>query len=186
MGQAASREGSSVYPVGHVVIGCGTVWAASRVIAPEPLSADAGTPDRSARPIDYRWVALGALLPDLIDKPLAWSGLIGSHTGGHFIGHAILFQVALLLTGLALARRGHCELVLVAIGALTHIAADCTTHVPRSVFWPFVTLPVSHNPTVVGTTNIAGEFIGSIIVLWFVYTRYRQRRLPDLIRTGAI
>jgi hypothetical protein len=178
-----------MYPVGHVVIGCGAVWAASRLLEQrEPLSGTPANDSLSAglRRIDYRWVALGALLPDLIDKPFTWSGVVGDHTGGHFIGHAILFQIALLLVGLVFARRGDWQLVLVAIGALTHIAADSATHVPRSVFWPFVTLPVSHNPAVVGATNIAGELFGSLIVLWFFYARYRQGHLPRLIRTGAI
>jgi hypothetical protein len=161
------------------------------VISQGQKAASAMRPSRETRnrliqAIDYRWVALGALLPDIIDKPLTWSGLAGSHTGGHYIGHALMTHVALLLIGLLFARRGHYELVLVAFGAFTHIAADSTTHVPRSVFWPFVTLPVSHNPTVVGATNIAGELIGSLIVLWYFNRTYRQGRLPKLLRTGAI
>jgi membrane-bound metal-dependent hydrolase YbcI (DUF457 family) len=176
-----------MYPVGHVVIGCAAVWAGSHTLE-RSETAFRGTSHLAglASRIDYRWVALGALLPDLIDKPITWSGILGDNTGGHFIGHALMFQVGLLLFGLLLARQGRWGLALVAIGALSHIAADATTHVPRTVLWPFVTIPPSWNSTVVGATNIAGELIGSIIVLWFFYVRYRDGRLPQLLRSGTI
>jgi hypothetical protein len=152
-----------VYPVGHVVAACAVAWGGSRALAQSRPNLAA----RMAAAVDYRWIALGALLPDLIDKPLIWSGLGGSATGGHHVGHALLTPGVLLLAGAAAARYRRYELLLLGFGALTHTLFDAATHVPRSILWPFVTLPVSKT-WLLGPTNIAGELLGSIALLYVI------------------
>ena len=76
-----------MYPLGHVTFACGAVWLGARLLdrarqgenERQPVAAGAAqatpgedAPRRSsiADAIDYRLVAFGALLPDLIDKPI--------------------------------------------------------------------------------------------------------------------
>lgn len=70
------------------------------------------------------FVAVGALLPDLIDKPLAWQfGLLG---GGRSLGHSIFTAVPLsVAAALVAARRGRPRLGLAfAGGYLLHLPGD--------------------------------------------------------------
>src|SRR5690606_40262828 len=65
-------------------------------------------------------VALGALLPDLIDKPRLWGGLTPY---GRTVGHGLLFWgAALALWLLSSRRRGTSAALLV--GGFSHLLAD--------------------------------------------------------------
>ena len=66
----------------------------------------------------WGWVALGCLLPDLLDKPL-W--LLGLARGTRLFGHTLLFVGALLVAGW-LSRRPWLRAI--GLGAVTHLALD--------------------------------------------------------------
>lgn len=75
-------------------------------------------------------VVFASLLPDLVDKPLAWQfNLFGS---GHAIGHSVFAAVPAVAVALALARRRGSSRTGVAFGVayLLHLAADV---VPQSI-----------------------------------------------------
>jgi hypothetical protein len=55
--------------------------------------------------LDYRFVALGALLPDLVDKPLAWFLFPQALPDDHVYGHALLFPASLIAAGLLISAR---------------------------------------------------------------------------------
>ena len=168
-----------MYPVGHAVSACAIVWAATR----HAQAAEAHTPAH----IDYRFVVLGALLPDLIDKPLVWWIVPSDQAGGHHIGHALLFSAALIAAGLLLSHRaGDNRLLLLGIGSLSHVLIDSTTHIPRSLLWPFVTLHIEWSKLLVGSTNIAGEFFGSIVVLALGWRLWRAGKLEPALRYGRL
>ena len=112
-----------MYPLGHVTFACGAVWLGARLLdsarqgetKQQPVAAGAAqvtprkdAPRRSsiADAVDYRLVALGALLPDLIDKPIVWVLFPSPDTGGHHIGHSLFGGLALLLPGLYILARG--------------------------------------------------------------------------------
>lgn len=98
-------------------------------------------------------VAVAALLPDVIDKPLAWQ--LSVLPGGRSLAHSLLFAVPAVLAVLLLARRlGAADAgVAFAVGYLAHLPADSfyaaiTTGVrvdPGYMLWPL--LPVEPTPT---------------------------------------
>jgi len=69
-------------------------------------------------------VALGAVLPDLVDKPLAWQ--FGVLEGGRTLAHSVFVAVPLSAAAVALAvRRGKPRLGLAfAAGYLLHLPGD--------------------------------------------------------------
>lgn len=69
-------------------------------------------------------VAVGALIPDLIDKPLAWQ--FGVLQGGRTLGHSIFIAVPLSVAAVVVAvRRGRPRLGLAfAAGYLLHLPGD--------------------------------------------------------------
>ena len=115
-------------PVAHATIAI----AAAKLAEPALQRAGGG-----AR-IDYRFAALGALLPDLLDKPLAWILFRGYFHDSHLYGHTILFGLTLVVLGLVLAWRGELRLLLLGIGALMHLPVDPVAHNPSTLLWPLL------------------------------------------------
>ena len=122
-------------PLGHMAAACGTAWLAKRELGRRhgPVVL-VGLFER----IDYRAVAFGALLPDLVDKPLVWFILRDYDLGAHHVGHSLLFSLALLALGLAVAVRGDQRVLLISFGAVTHLFFDAITHVPWILRDPFM------------------------------------------------
>ncbi len=130
-----------MFPLTHVVLGGGAVWAAARLtdrLRQEEGSAGKPNPRRPASgdAIDYRLVAAGALLADVVDKPLGVYLLRSKLGSGHIYGHTLAFSLSLVLPGLLLARRGRHRLLSLALGSLTHILVDPIIRSPRIFFWP--------------------------------------------------
>ena len=100
-----------MFPLGHLGVGARAVQS--------------WTP-----PVQRRWVLLGALLPDLVDKPLyyalAWvtgrrGAAIGLVSGSRTFGHTALLLIIVWLASLVLSRRW---IRFVALGMVTHLVLD--------------------------------------------------------------
>lgn len=91
--------------------------------------------------MDLRWVALGSILPDLIDKPIG-SVLFHDQLGSHRLAaHAMVFPVLLLGVVMLVTRRERPErkaLIGVVIGALFHLVLDAAWADPEVFWWPFL------------------------------------------------
>lgn len=88
-----------------------------------------------------RLVAIGALVPDAIDKPLARFGvdaLSYSETAGHTIGHTLVLALAVIIVGAVLARRGDARLLWIGLGILSHPLVDPVIVYPSALVWPLL------------------------------------------------
>lgn len=94
--------------------------------------------------------AFGSQLPDLIDKPLAWTW--GVTETGYAIGHSIFFAPVVLLVTYAVARRLDRMRAGVAFGLayLSHLVSDVFYPIafgrpiePRVILWPIASPPTS-------------------------------------------
>ncbi len=81
--------------------------------------------------LDYRLLAVCAMLPDIIDKPLAILVFTEAHTS-QLIAHSLLFNVALLLLGLLCWRSALPYIV--AFNA--HLIFDRMWNHTESFWWP--------------------------------------------------
>jgi len=85
------------------------------------------------------FAALGAVLPDLLDKPLGHLLLAGSLNSGRIVAHGLLFFTLLLIAGIALERRrGSFVLLAVAAGALSHQVLDAMWAMPVTWYFPLL------------------------------------------------
>ena len=156
------------------------------------------SPERGVRlSIDYRMVLLGSLLPDIVDKPLAFwllPELVNHNTRG--IGHTLVFNVGLLVIALLLLQlvRSYWPLIF-ALASLGHLLLDQMWQVPRKLLWPFYgwSLPP-------GTTTLdewinsllsikwlnLPEAVGGLVLIWFAIQVYRQRAVLQFLRMGTI
>jgi len=150
----------------------------------------AARPYRAFSPTARRAFFLGALLPDLIDKPLFYipfwtTGRRGELLSGtHLFAHTGLFLLALIVAAW-LTRSG--ALRAVAIGVATHFVLDCVglSMGLGTLLWPlfgwhFPAFPFSnvgqHLATVLNPITLAGELVGGAILLWDYRKARRARR----------
>jgi hypothetical protein len=161
-------------------------------------------PYRRFSAVERRLFFLGALLPDLIDKPLFYipfwlTGGKGAVTrvlsGTHLFAHTGLFL--LVLVSLALLRRS-LSLRALAIGVATHFILDCVglSMGLGTLLWPFLgwhfpAYPFRglghHLATILSPITLAGELLGGAILLWD-YHRHRgkiSRRCAPAAEIGS-
>lgn len=103
-----------MYVLGHLGLGLGIAWLATY---------------RRPGAVDYRLVLLGALLPDLIDKPLGVLLDLDARLWAHTL---VFVAVVLAVSAVPRARL----LVSVGIGVLTHLLLDRIWEQPSVVLWP--------------------------------------------------
>jgi hypothetical protein len=136
---------------------------------------------------------LGALLPDLIDKPLFYipfwitgrrGDAAGILSGTHLFAHTALFLLVLVIA--ALITRS-LRLRAVAIGVTTHLILDCValSMGMGTLLWPLLGrhFPVypfrnlgQHLATILSPITLTGELLGAA-VLWWDYRKGRRRGL---------
>ena len=94
------------------------------------------------RPGDRRLIgfsALGAVLPDLIDKPVGHILLAESLNSGRIFAHGLLFLALLLVAGIVLEqRRGSFAILAVAAGVLSHQVIDAMWAIPVTWYFPLL------------------------------------------------
>jgi inner membrane protein len=129
------------------------------------------------RRIDYRFILLGAVLPDIVDGILGLFFFEGS--AGRWIAHSLL-AVLVVFVVIVVAFKGERRLAVFGLGVgwLLHLVCDGMWQAPRTFFWPafgtaFATEPAEPYSWDLFTDPLAhiwtwtGEFVGIAILLWF-------------------
>lgn len=89
--------------------------------------------------MDLRYLAVGAVLPDLIDTPISmvmWS----SWEAPRLATHSLLFGSIAMIAVLVATKRGtrRKQWMLVAVGVLMHLGLDAMWADPNTLWWPFL------------------------------------------------
>ena len=150
--------------------------------------------------MDLRWLAVGALLPDIIDKPIAsilWNDVFRTH---RVFSHALLAPVLALALVMVSTRRstaGRKAAIVVVLGWFVHLVLDGVWASPGGFLWPlfgfdFPPIAGSQFGTLLGDMLSnplvwVGEAMGAayLVYLW----RARLSEPGDLrrfFRTGRI
>lgn len=91
------------------------------------------------RSIDYRFVLVGALWPDIIDKPVWVLTNSNWHMAGRSYAHTLLFNLVLLIAGLILVtRRSKPWLLTISLCSFTHLVFDRMWLNPTILLWPLL------------------------------------------------
>lgn len=159
-----------MWPWEHIAFGYLAYSLASRLLTSRPPTQ-----------LEALAVAFASLLPDLVDKPLAWG--LGVLPGGRSLTHSLLVTSPLLVTGVVLgARFGRTRLAAaVVIGHLSHLAGDVIYPLVTDgelrvgfLLWPLVS-PASSSGPPVGLLSrfleLVGEFaafLGTSKGLWYL------------------
>lgn len=125
---------------------------------------DGTPPDASATAA----VVAGAVIPDLVDQPLAALALVPTTRA---LGHSLLFVVPVCLVGVLVVRRrwgSNASATAFAVGALSHPLADA--------LWPlvlglldelgFLLWPITPSPPYEGTKPLLDLGAATVTTLW--------------------
>lgn len=112
-------------------------------------------------------VLFGALLPDLVDKPLSW--VFGLVPQGYAVVHSVLVAVPLGMGAVVMARQHDRRLLGIAfvVGYWSHLLGDVlfgwlrsSPHAFGRVLWPIVTLPPYDRPVLARLGEYVSVFTG--------------------------
>ncbi len=151
-----------------------------------------------SRYLDIRWLVVGSLLPDIIDKPVGQYFFRDTFNNGRIFSHSVLFLVVIGAAGLFLFRqKRYTWLLALAAGALSHLILDEMWLMPRTLFWPFMG---SGFPQV----NLEGwlgnlweylisnpgvyvpEIVGLVVIVLFVIQIISNRKIFSFIKRGKV
>jgi len=156
--------------------------------------------------IDIRLLLIGALLPDIIDKPIAHLFFSEIFDTGRIFSHTLLFLVFITLLGLYLYRsREKLWLLVLAFGTMTHLILDQMWQRSQTLLWPLLGYPF-HSHTgktfypadivdwvpntlenlVKDPTQYVPELMGAVILAWFAWILLRRKKVLFFIRSGKI
>lgn len=138
--------------------------------------------------MDLRLLVVGALLPDLVDKPLGRVFHTGGYDNGHLWGHTLLFSAVLMVVILAATERRSPMRRMwfpLAVGSLFHLVLDGMWFSAETFLWPFLGTDFAEGePGNLGDafinslTNpwvVAGELVGLVYLMWL----WRRARLTE-------
>jgi hypothetical protein len=191
-------------------------WSYSRRKLPQPCQATSTTsfsqpdcaPDCAddnlswfnslARQIDYRLILVGALLPDIIDKPLGTFLFPCFFNSNRIFCHTLLFLVIISSVAVYIFKRqGQTWLIALAFGTFMHLIRDGMWLIPKTLLWPaygwaFGRTDISHwlkNVFYALLTDpyiYLPELVGAIILLGFFVYLARKGKLLLFIKKGTI
>lgn len=138
--------------------------------------------------IDVRILILGAVIPDIIDKPLGH--MILSIDNGRIIAHSLLFATTLLAFGMMFKR-----MLPLSIGVAVHQILDGMFLDPETALWPLLGPFGTYDFEVVewfkafGDPFVIGEELTGLalmIVFVLAFSLYRKEKLFRFIRDGRV
>lgn len=133
---------------------------------------------------DYRVLALGALLPDLVDVC----------TGGVWVMHSVVASVLVLGVVMALARRGSVRRrrwLALPIGMLLHLVFDGAFNSTEVFWWPFAgldfvdeSIPSLNRMSLNIVLEVAG--LAMLAWMWKINEMSRRANRSRFIATGRL
>ena len=132
--------------------------------------------------LDYRVVALGAMLPLLVDLPI----------GHRAVGHSLLFAVVLLVAVMTLTAGGsrlrRRRLLCLPIGVFVGLVLSGAFTQDQVFLWPFLGGAGHHGLLPVWWVVLVEELVGLAGWWWIVglYDLYLEAPRREFVRTGRL
>jgi len=117
-----------MFVFGHIGVTLGIAFVISRLVLP-------GIREGIRPKLNYLVIAVGAILPDLIDKPIGRILLGESVANGRLFGHTLLFVLILVTIGLFL--KNHRDGVFcLSFATFMHLCEDRMWEMPATLLYP--------------------------------------------------
>ncbi|MFC1945193.1 metal-dependent hydrolase [Chloroflexota bacterium] len=150
------------------------------------------------RHIDIRLLLLGAIVPDIIDKPVGQLFFSDAFSNGRIFSHTLLFPIILAAIGCCVYRsRSKPWLMVIAGGSFMHLLLDQMWGAPETLFWPLVGTDFPKEDITGWITNTLDgliknpavfipELIGAIVLVWFATILLHERKALAFIIRGQV
>ena len=151
-----------------------------------------------ANHVDIRFLFVGSMLPDIIDKPVGIYLFRETFSSGRIFSHTLLFLVLLAVVGLLIrSYSGKTWGLALSIGTLFHLVLDQMWRTPKTLFWPIFGIAFERVETTYWLGNIlqallsepevyAPEIIGLIAFVWFTWELLRHRAIIKFLKQGRV
>lgn len=150
--------------------------------------------------VDVRYLTLGGLLPDLVDKPIGTLIAPDRFGASRLWGHSLLFAVAVMTLVMLFTRRepGRKPWMALSVGVFLHLVLDAMWASRETFLWPFLGLGFTPGPTDYWTGflarvaespgAIAGEVVGLVylVIVWRRSGLGERDRRAEFLRTGVL
>lgn len=191
------RETGQVFVLGHAGIAIGAAALLDKAVGKlhSAFQSDSIRVSFLSR-VDLRVLAVGSLLPDILDKPIGLMIFRDELGTGRIFCHTLLFLALLSIAGFWLFKRsGRTWLLALAAGVLAHLVLDGVWTSYRTLLWPAFgfSFPRSAEPSGVSQYwhNMkelpqawAPEVIGGLILAWLGLLAITRRQMLSLLRYG--
>ncbi|MCI0497854.1 MAG: metal-dependent hydrolase [Thermoplasmata archaeon] len=214
-----------MYPLGHVGIAMASAIGLFAFLdrhGHEPKATRACNVCRTpglARPgakmdrVDFRFVIVGSMIGDMIDKVVGHVVLADTLDNGRLVGHTLLFSLAIVAVGLAIWASGahdtstdawpggwpdlHVNTIALGLASTAHLALDRMWLYPGTLLWPAMgwSFPAEDFQygdwlTILATDPIvqAGEVVGGILLIAIAlrYGLFRDGAMRRFLATGRL
>ncbi len=149
-----------------------------------------------SRYVDLRLLLIGSLLPDIIDKPIGTFFFRETFSNGRIFSHSLLFLAIISFIGLYLYKhRRKTWLLVLSFGTFVHLILDQMWRTPHTLLWPvygFTFEKGDISDWILGLIHTlrtdpavyVPELLGLAILVWFIWSLVRRRRVTDFLRFG--
>jgi len=187
-----------VFVVGHAGIAIGAAALLDKAVGKLHLAfqSDSSRVSFLSR-VDLRVLAVGSLLPDILDKPIGLMVFRDELGTGRIFCHTLLFLTLLSIAGFWLFRRsGRTCLLVLAAGVLAHLVLDGVWTSYRTLLWPAFGFGFLRSAEPSGVSQYwhnlkelprayVPEIIGGLILAWLGLLAIARRQMLRLLRYGG-
>lgn len=149
-------------------------------------------------PIDYRFVLLGSVLPDLIDKPIGAFLFRSTFHNSRIFAHTLLFSTLLVLIGVCiLYKNKKSNILFLGISSFIHLIFDSMWLYSGILFWPYFGWKFPTRPEgnwmlstiiklVTDPTIFLPELIGFGIIVYFFVKLRKANKFKEFLYKGRL
>jgi inner membrane protein len=148
---------------------------------------------------DYRFLLVGSLLPDILDKPVGGIIFYNTFQSGRIFGHTLCLNIILIVLGIYILKRwGKTWLAILASGSIVHVLLDRMWASPEAFFWPaygwrfpkispvdFFGWLLNVPDTLANPAVCIPEIIGLGVLVWFAARLIIKKQVRTFIRSGT-
>ncbi len=148
--------------------------------------------------IDYRVVLVGAILPDIIDKPIGAYFFRSTFHNSRIFAHTLIFSTILILIGLyrLFKSRKH-NILILGICTSIHLILDSMWLYPNILFWPCYGLKFAQraegnwlnsdiNRLIADPSYYFPEIIGFAIIAYYFWPLVKNKRIKSFLNSGKM
>jgi hypothetical protein len=148
--------------------------------------------------LDIRWLLVGSLLPDIIDKSIGQYIFRDTFNNGRIFSHTLLFLIVITAIGFYLFKKHRQSWMLaLAAGTFAHLVLDEMWQAPQTLFWPllgfsFPTVDLENWASDILQALFSDprvyvpEIVGLVVLLVLCWLLIRRKKVLAFIKHGKV